>query len=65
FLRRMLGLWRYSMITPLYTETGIMPIRSRRVILALTYLLKLPRDHYASHYGRVTPYGSQVNVAGC
>ncbi|KAJ3932654.1 MAG: hypothetical protein NXY57DRAFT_1002071, partial [Lentinula lateritia] len=50
FLRRMLGLSRRSMVAPLFTETGIMPIRTRRVILALRYLiylLKLPPDHYA------------------
>ncbi|GAW03734.1 hypothetical protein LENED_005478 [Lentinula edodes] len=50
FLRWMLGLSRRSMVAPLFTETGIMPIRIRRVILALRYLiylLKLPPDHYA------------------
>ncbi|KAJ3910773.1 hypothetical protein F5877DRAFT_87070, partial [Lentinula edodes] len=50
-LRRLLGLSRRSMTTPLFTETGIMPIRARRVILALRYLIyliNLPRNHYAS-----------------
>ncbi|KAJ3853112.1 hypothetical protein EV368DRAFT_26708, partial [Lentinula lateritia] len=50
-LRRLLGLSRRSMVAPLFTETGIMPIRFRRVILALRYLiylLKLPLEHYAN-----------------
>ncbi|KAJ3861884.1 hypothetical protein EV359DRAFT_46300 [Lentinula novae-zelandiae] len=50
FLRRMLGLSRRSILAPLFTETGIMPIRTRRVILALRYLiylLKLGPEHYA------------------
>ncbi|CAK5263408.1 unnamed protein product [Mycena citricolor] len=38
FLRRVLGLGKCSMLTPLFTETGIMPIRYRRLILALSYL---------------------------
>ncbi|KAJ4494573.1 hypothetical protein C8J55DRAFT_415141 [Lentinula edodes] len=51
FLRRMLGLSTNSVITPLYTETGIMPIRARRVSLTLRYLkylIELPNTHYAS-----------------
>ncbi|KAJ3724633.1 hypothetical protein C8R42DRAFT_457443 [Lentinula raphanica] len=49
-LRRMLGLSHNSVLAPLFTETGIMPIRYRRIILALRYLiyvLALPPDHYA------------------
>ncbi|KAJ3822387.1 hypothetical protein F5880DRAFT_1484214, partial [Lentinula raphanica] len=49
-LRRLLGLSRNSILAPLFTETGIMPIRPRRVILALRYLayiLDLAHDHYA------------------
>ncbi|KAJ3834421.1 hypothetical protein F5878DRAFT_544864, partial [Lentinula raphanica] len=49
-LRRMLGLSRNSILAPLFTETGIMPIRPRRVILALRYLLyllELQHNHYA------------------
>lgn len=38
FLRRMLGLGTRSMITPLFSETGLWPIRLRRVELALEYL---------------------------
>ncbi|KAJ7127580.1 hypothetical protein C8R43DRAFT_859200, partial [Mycena crocata] len=37
FLRRLLGLKRRSMLAVLFTETGIMPIRYRRAILALGY----------------------------
>ncbi|GAW07449.1 hypothetical protein LENED_009438 [Lentinula edodes] len=51
FMRRMLGLSTNSVITPLYTETGIMPIRARRVSLTLRYLkylIGLPNTHYAS-----------------
>ncbi|KAJ3851204.1 hypothetical protein EV368DRAFT_3967, partial [Lentinula lateritia] len=50
-LHRLLGLSRRSMTTPLFTKTGVMPIRARRVILALRYLIyliNLPRNHYAS-----------------
>ncbi|KAJ3857533.1 hypothetical protein EV368DRAFT_77598 [Lentinula lateritia] len=39
------------MVAPLFTETGVMPIHFRRVILALRYLiypLNLPLNHYAS-----------------
>ncbi|KAJ6495470.1 hypothetical protein C8R45DRAFT_824268, partial [Mycena sanguinolenta] len=38
FLRRILGVNKRSMIAPLFTETGLIPLRFRRVILALTYL---------------------------
>ncbi|KAJ3878477.1 hypothetical protein F5051DRAFT_327871, partial [Lentinula edodes] len=51
FLRRMMGLSSNSVIAPLYTETGIMPIRTRRVSLALRYLkylMDLPDSHYVS-----------------
>ncbi|KAJ7126658.1 hypothetical protein C8R46DRAFT_831506, partial [Mycena filopes] len=37
FLRRLLGLNRRSMLVVLFTETGIMPIRYRRALLALRY----------------------------
>ncbi|KAJ3926761.1 MAG: hypothetical protein NXY57DRAFT_856422, partial [Lentinula lateritia] len=51
FLRRMLGLSTNSVVTPLYTETGIMPIHTRCVSLTLRYLkylIGLPNTHYAS-----------------
>ncbi|KAJ7614279.1 hypothetical protein DFH06DRAFT_921978, partial [Mycena polygramma] len=35
FLRQMLNLHRRSMIAPLFTETGIMPLRVRRLLLVL------------------------------
>ncbi|KAJ3855988.1 hypothetical protein EV368DRAFT_8559, partial [Lentinula lateritia] len=50
FLRRMLNLSNNSVITPLFTESGIMPIRTRRASLALRYLkylIALPPSHYA------------------
>ncbi|KAJ3863798.1 hypothetical protein EV359DRAFT_13394, partial [Lentinula novae-zelandiae] len=50
FLRRMLGLSTNSAITPLFTETGIMPICTCCVSLMLCYLkylIGLPNTHYA------------------
>ncbi|KZV93909.1 hypothetical protein EXIGLDRAFT_563151, partial [Exidia glandulosa HHB12029] len=38
FLRRLLGLGTRSMLTPLYSETDILPIRYRRADIALRYL---------------------------
>ncbi|KAK7016923.1 hypothetical protein R3P38DRAFT_2988844 [Favolaschia claudopus] len=51
FLRRLLGLGHYSMRAPLFTELGLLPLRFRRLILALrylSYLITLPHEHYAS-----------------
>jgi hypothetical protein len=50
FIRQMLNLHGRSMIIPLYTETGIVPLRVRRFILALGYLqhlLELLPTHFA------------------
>lgn len=52
FLRHMLGLPKYSMYAPLFTETGLLPLRYRRVIIALRYLkylVQLPEDSLAYH----------------
>ncbi|KAF5339991.1 hypothetical protein D9611_012378 [Ephemerocybe angulata] len=38
FLRRILGLGQRSILSVLYTETGILPIRYRRILIALGYL---------------------------
>ncbi|KAJ7309309.1 hypothetical protein DFH08DRAFT_1049982 [Mycena albidolilacea] len=49
FLRRILGLNKRSMTAPLFTETGLVPLRFRRVALALThlrYLATLKADRY-------------------
>ena len=49
FLRRLLGLGDRSIRAPLFTETGVMPIRHRRLILAIKYLayaVSLPESHY-------------------
>ncbi|KAF8180522.1 hypothetical protein K438DRAFT_1460333, partial [Mycena galopus ATCC 62051] len=49
FLRCVLGINKRSMIAPLFTETGLVPLRFRRVILALThlkYLLAVSDDRY-------------------
>ncbi|KAJ7848288.1 hypothetical protein B0H14DRAFT_3453273 [Mycena olivaceomarginata] len=50
FLRRLLGLGPYSIRAPLFTELGLVPIRYRRLILAiryLGYLISLVASHYA------------------
>jgi hypothetical protein len=50
FLRRLLGLNPRSMRAILFTETGLLPIRYRRVILVLRhamYWAQLPQSHYA------------------
>ncbi|EIN14587.1 hypothetical protein PUNSTDRAFT_24260, partial [Punctularia strigosozonata HHB-11173 SS5] len=50
YLRRALGLTARSHTVVLFTETGLMPLRHRRLILALRYLVhlcSLPADHYA------------------
>ncbi|KAF5374622.1 hypothetical protein D9615_008976 [Tricholomella constricta] len=38
FIRRLLHLSARSLLHPLYTETGLMPIKYRRIILAVGYL---------------------------
>ncbi|VDC04317.1 unnamed protein product [Peniophora sp. CBMAI 1063] len=51
FLRRILGLGPSSLHAPLFTETGIAPLRFRRLILALRYLryaVSLPESHMVS-----------------
>ncbi|KAJ6458385.1 hypothetical protein C8R47DRAFT_995180 [Mycena vitilis] len=50
FIRQMLNVHGRSMVIPLYTETGIVPLRVRRFILALgylQYLLGLLPTHFA------------------
>ncbi|TEB20119.1 hypothetical protein FA13DRAFT_1801324 [Coprinellus micaceus] len=50
FIRRLLDLNPRCAIAPLFVETGILPIRHRRLILALRYAkytLSLPDRHYA------------------
>ncbi|KII91974.1 hypothetical protein PLICRDRAFT_36739 [Plicaturopsis crispa FD-325 SS-3] len=50
FLRRLLGLKYRSMLAVLFTETGVLPIRYRRIILALgylKYLIALPPNRFA------------------
>ncbi|KAF6742830.1 hypothetical protein DFP72DRAFT_859846 [Ephemerocybe angulata] len=49
-LRRFLGLHARSSVSVLSSETGIIPLRYRRVFIALAfllYLLRLPEHHYA------------------
>ncbi|KAF6741047.1 hypothetical protein DFP72DRAFT_760277, partial [Ephemerocybe angulata] len=49
-LRRFLGLHARSFVSVLSSETGIIPLRYRRVFIALAfllYLLRLPERHYA------------------
>ncbi|GLB35658.1 hypothetical protein LshimejAT787_0212230 [Lyophyllum shimeji] len=50
FIRQMLNLHKRSMLAPLYTETGIMPLRVRRLLLTLRflqYVLSLDPERYA------------------
>ncbi|KAJ7081804.1 hypothetical protein B0H15DRAFT_994332 [Mycena belliarum] len=50
FIRQILNLHGRSMLIPLYTETGIVPLRVRRFVLALgylQYLLILLPTHFA------------------
>src|SRR5271168_3404288 len=50
YLRKMLGLGSRSMVAVLFSETGIMPIRYRHILLALgylKYLLSLPAERLA------------------
>ncbi|KAF5378200.1 hypothetical protein D9615_007560 [Tricholomella constricta] len=50
FLRRTLNVHKRSMLVPLYTETGIMPLRARRLLLTLRflqYLIGLKETRYA------------------
>jgi hypothetical protein len=41
FIRRLLGLGKSSLLAPLFTETGLMPLKFRRLSLALQYLIYL------------------------
>ncbi|KAF5374013.1 hypothetical protein D9615_009920 [Tricholomella constricta] len=50
FLRRTLNVHKRSMLVPLFTETGIMPLRPRRLLLTLRflqYLVSLKETRYA------------------
>ncbi|KAJ7231523.1 hypothetical protein C8J57DRAFT_957434, partial [Mycena rebaudengoi] len=50
YVRRILGLGQYSMRAPLFTEMGLLPLRYRRLIIALRYVKYLvgrPVTHYA------------------
>ncbi|THU77421.1 hypothetical protein K435DRAFT_889798 [Dendrothele bispora CBS 962.96] len=50
FLRRLLGLNSHSMLVILFTETGLLPLRYRRLELALSYAkyaAACPDSHYA------------------
>ena len=52
FLRRLLSVGEKTLGVLLFTETGILPIRYRRMLIALEYLkylLLLPQERYASH----------------
>ncbi len=43
YIRRMLGLNKRSATAVLFTETGLWPIRYRRILLALQYLAYILR----------------------
>jgi hypothetical protein len=53
FLRRILGVNKRSMTAPLYTETGLVPLRFRRVTLALTHLRYLTTLKNTDRYVKV------------
>jgi hypothetical protein len=49
FIWQMFNVHCHSMLAPLFTETGIMPLRIRRFIFVLSflkYLLSLDHDHH-------------------
>ncbi|KAJ7195595.1 hypothetical protein C8J57DRAFT_1031787, partial [Mycena rebaudengoi] len=49
FLRRIMGVNKRSLIAPLFTGTGLVPLHFRGLILALThlkYLLEMNDDRY-------------------
>ncbi|KAJ7508932.1 hypothetical protein B0H11DRAFT_1901707 [Mycena galericulata] len=51
YIRRLLGVYSHSILSVLFTETGIIPLCYRRPILALGYLLylmTLPPNHLAN-----------------
>ncbi|KAJ7168699.1 hypothetical protein C8R46DRAFT_898032 [Mycena filopes] len=52
FLRRLLGLGQFSMRAPLFTELGLIPLRYRRITIALRYLRYLTTLK-ATHYARI------------
>ncbi len=48
FIRRLLGVANHSPVALLFSETGMWPVKYRRIILALRYwqyALSLPEDH--------------------
>ncbi|KAJ7199095.1 hypothetical protein C8J57DRAFT_1104651 [Mycena rebaudengoi] len=50
YLRRILGLGTSSICAPLFTEMGLLPVRYRRLILAIryvNYVVGLEKTHYA------------------
>ncbi|KAF5320338.1 hypothetical protein D9611_011279 [Ephemerocybe angulata] len=52
YLRRVLGLGKRSMIPVLFSETGIVPVRYRRLLIALGYLRYLAVDCTGDQYAR-------------
>ncbi|KAJ7830870.1 hypothetical protein B0H14DRAFT_3464430 [Mycena olivaceomarginata] len=61
FLRRLLGLNRRSVLAVLFSETGVIPLRYRRLSLAIGYLahlVTLPPNHLAG-----VAYRDSVRVA--
>ncbi len=52
FIRRLLGIAKHSPVAMLFSETGMWPVRYRRLVLALRYwqyALSLPNDHFLSY----------------
>ncbi|PBK81557.1 hypothetical protein ARMGADRAFT_885660, partial [Armillaria gallica] len=50
--RRLLGIAKHSLVAMLFSETGMWPVKYRRLMLALRYwqyALSLPNDHFLAY----------------
>ncbi|KZW01181.1 hypothetical protein EXIGLDRAFT_666456 [Exidia glandulosa HHB12029] len=67
YLRRLLGLQTRSQKCVLFSETGVLPLRARRLELVLgylIYLLRLPDSHYAKRALRQTMENADSRRSG-
>ncbi|KAJ7235334.1 hypothetical protein C8J57DRAFT_1034976, partial [Mycena rebaudengoi] len=62
FIRRLLGVHDRSILAPLFTETGILPLTYRRPFLALGYLIYL-LDLTPTHLAKVAYLDSLALLA--
>ncbi|THU75519.1 hypothetical protein K435DRAFT_910835, partial [Dendrothele bispora CBS 962.96] len=67
-LANLLGVNNHSVLAILFSETGLLPVRYRRLQLALSYLeylIQLPHHQYAyAAFHRSVPYTIIVSHAG-